>query len=230
MPLEKGHRAHCRWVDSDTTEHACTSCYSGFPGGSSGKESTCQSRRGGFDPWIRKIPWRRKWQPAPVFLPVKTHRQGSLVGYSPWSCKELDTIEQPNNKLLFSSQSYPTMKDKNSRTIFSATSLWFEGPQKTKGAKLNSHNGIWLETYCCSFWVLALYQFATAAGKKYHKLEGLNNRNSFSHSSGSKSKIKILVGLVPSEGCEGRICSRPPSQTCQWLSSSCVFTWHPLYV
>ena len=41
----------------------------------SGKESTCQHRRQGFDPWVGKIPWRRKWQPTPVFLPRKSHGQ-----------------------------------------------------------------------------------------------------------------------------------------------------------
>ena len=46
-----------------------------------GKESACQSRRYGFDPWVRKIPWGRKWQPTPVFLPGKSHRLRSLVGY-----------------------------------------------------------------------------------------------------------------------------------------------------
>ena len=53
----------------------------------SGKESTCQSRthrRCGFDSWVGKIPWRRKWQPIPVFLPGKSHGQRSLVGYSLW--------------------------------------------------------------------------------------------------------------------------------------------------
>jgi len=40
----------------------------GFPGGSDGKESTCQCRRCGFNPWVRKIPWRRKWQLTPIFL------------------------------------------------------------------------------------------------------------------------------------------------------------------
>ena len=39
-------------------------------------------------------PWRRKWQPTPVFLPGKPHGQRSLVGYSPWGCKELDTTER----------------------------------------------------------------------------------------------------------------------------------------
>ena len=49
--------------------------------------------RCGFDPWIRKIPWRRAWQPTPVFLPGKSHGQRSLVHYSPRDCKELDTTE-----------------------------------------------------------------------------------------------------------------------------------------
>ena len=40
------------------------------------------------------IPWRRKWQPTPVLLPRKFHRWRSLVGYSPWGCKESDTTEQ----------------------------------------------------------------------------------------------------------------------------------------
>ena len=44
----------------------------GFPGGISGKEPTCQCRRPGFDPWVRKIPCRRKWQPTPVFLPKES--------------------------------------------------------------------------------------------------------------------------------------------------------------
>jgi len=50
-----------------------------------------------FDPWVGKIPWRRKWQPTPVFLPWKSHRQRSLVGYSPWGGKESDKTEQLNN-------------------------------------------------------------------------------------------------------------------------------------
>ena len=52
----------------------------------SGKESACQcwrSKRCLLDPRIGKIPWSRKWQPTPVFLPGKSHGQRSLVGYSP---------------------------------------------------------------------------------------------------------------------------------------------------
>ena len=60
-----------------------------FPGGSVGKDSSCsvgdclQCRRLEFDPWVRKNPWRRRWQPVPVFLPGKSHRQRSLMGCGP---------------------------------------------------------------------------------------------------------------------------------------------------
>ena len=50
----------------------------GFPGSTSGKEPACQcgrQKRRGFDPWVRKIPWRRAWQPTPLFLPGKSHGQ-----------------------------------------------------------------------------------------------------------------------------------------------------------
>ena len=60
-----------------------------FPGGSDGKESTC-SGRPGFHPWVRKIPWRRAWQPTPEFLPGEFHGQRSLTGLSSWDLKELD--------------------------------------------------------------------------------------------------------------------------------------------
>ena len=47
-----------------------------------------------FDPWVGKIPWRRKWQPTPVSLPGKSHGQKSLMGYNPWAHKESDTTER----------------------------------------------------------------------------------------------------------------------------------------
>ena len=58
----------------------------------SNKEFACKYRRCGkhrFDPWVRKIPWRRKWQLIPVFLPVKPQGQRSLASYSPWCCKSI---------------------------------------------------------------------------------------------------------------------------------------------
>ena len=68
----------------------------GFQGDANGKEPTYQCRRHKrhrFDPWVGKIPWRRAWQPTPVFLPGESHGQRSLEGYSPWGCKELDTTK-----------------------------------------------------------------------------------------------------------------------------------------
>jgi len=57
----------------------------------SDNESTCQGRghkKYRFNPWVRKIPWSRKWQPASVFLLGKSPSQRSLMGYSPWGLKE----------------------------------------------------------------------------------------------------------------------------------------------
>ena len=65
-------------------------------GDTRGKEPACQYRRCkrcGFDLWVGKMPWRRAWQPTPVFLPGESHGKRSLVGYSPWGHKELDTTE-----------------------------------------------------------------------------------------------------------------------------------------
>ena len=64
-----------------------------FPGGSMVKESICQFRRCSFDPWVRRIPWRRHWQPTPVFFLEKFHGERILVYYSPWDLQELDVTE-----------------------------------------------------------------------------------------------------------------------------------------
>ena len=68
----------------------------------SDKKSACQWRRCGSSPWVGKIPWRRKWQPTPVFLPGKPHGQRSLAGYSSWGCKKARhnsaTKQNSNNK------------------------------------------------------------------------------------------------------------------------------------
>ena len=72
----------------------------GLPTWLGGRESTCQCRRRGrhrFHSWVRKIPWRRKWQPSPVLLSGKSRGQRSLVGCSPWGREELDTTERLNN-------------------------------------------------------------------------------------------------------------------------------------
>ena len=68
----------------------------GFPGGSSGKEPTCHPRRRnrrGFDPWVGKISWNRKWQPTLVILPGESHGQRSLADNRPRGRKESDATE-----------------------------------------------------------------------------------------------------------------------------------------
>ena len=85
--------------------------HTGLPGWLGAKESACQCRsrrRHGFNPWVAKILWRRRWQPTPVFLLEKFHGQRSLAGYSPWGHKESDTTEHthtdthPSNWFCFS--------------------------------------------------------------------------------------------------------------------------------
>ena len=68
----------------------------GFPGWLSVEEPTCQCRRHKrhrFDPWVRKIPWRRAWLPTPIYLPGESRGQRSLVGYSPWGHRESGVTE-----------------------------------------------------------------------------------------------------------------------------------------
>ena len=67
----------------------------------SGKESACQCRRHkrcGFNPWVGKVPWRRTWQPTPVFVPGESHGQRTLAGYSPWGRQESATTEHTCTK------------------------------------------------------------------------------------------------------------------------------------
>ena len=62
-------------------------------GAAVGKGSTFQCGRCKFYPWVGKVPWSRKWEPPPEFLPGKLHGQRSLARYSPWGPKESDTTE-----------------------------------------------------------------------------------------------------------------------------------------
>ena len=85
--LDPEIKLHCRQI-------LCCLNYQGD--GASSKEPACQCKRPKrleFDSWVRKIPWRRKWQPIPVFLPGESYGQRSLAGYSPWGGKESDTTE-----------------------------------------------------------------------------------------------------------------------------------------
>ena len=73
--------------------------------------------RPGFDPWVGKIPWRRIWQPTPVFLPGESHGHRSLGGYSSWGCKESDTTE------------WLTL------CLFTSPHIWYDFPHSWKSLK-----------------------------------------------------------------------------------------------
>ena len=76
---------------------AAAGVFVGLPGGSQVKASACvcpQCGRPGFDSWVGNIPWRRKWQPTPVFLPGESHGQRNLMGCSPRGPKELGMTER----------------------------------------------------------------------------------------------------------------------------------------
>ena len=64
-----------------------------FPGGLDDKESACNAGGPRFNPWVRKIPWRKEWLPTPVFLTGEFHGPSSLEGYNPWGRKESDMTE-----------------------------------------------------------------------------------------------------------------------------------------
>ena len=111
-PLEKGQATHSSilawripWtvqsqgITKNLTNLSDFQFHKGFPGGLLVKNlpaNAGESKRHGFDPWVGKIPQRRKWQPTPVFLPGKSYGQRSLVGYSPQGHKELETADQLN--------------------------------------------------------------------------------------------------------------------------------------
>jgi len=71
-----------------------------YPGGSDSKESAWSAGDLGLIPRSGRFPWRRKWQPTPVFLRREFHRQRSVAGYCPWGCKESHTTEQLSLHLI----------------------------------------------------------------------------------------------------------------------------------
>ena len=74
----------------------------------------CRSyRRRGFDLWVRKIPWRRKWLPTAVFLPGKFQGQRSRAGYSPWGGKETDAAEHARTECIYTSPNRDTVINTN---------------------------------------------------------------------------------------------------------------------
>ena len=78
--------------------------------------------------WVQSLgqedPWRREWEPTPVFLPGESHGQRSLAGYSPWGCKELDTTERPTH----------TLSPRSRRVSFSSSSAELGGEGRSVAA------------------------------------------------------------------------------------------------
>ena len=115
-----------------------------------GKESAFQNRRCRFNPWVKKIPWRWKWQPTPVFLSGKSHRQRSLAAYSPWGQKRVRCgFKQLNSFLCFSSN-YQSQEDHNlvlltkaflTRGWHSVTVCWMKKGKRSKKKKEYKYGG-----------------------------------------------------------------------------------------
>ena len=77
-------RTQLKWLSSSSIH---------LPRWLSGKDPACWCRRREFNPRVRKIPWKRKWQPTPGFLPGESHGQRSLAGYSPGGLKSKDSTK-----------------------------------------------------------------------------------------------------------------------------------------
>ena len=88
-----------------------------------------RQRRLRFDPWVGNIPWSRKWKPTPVFLPGKSHGQRSLVGYSLWGRKELDTIEHTDEVCSFRKSASYVLKFRENFFVLSSTVSILSQPQ-----------------------------------------------------------------------------------------------------
>ena len=89
--MQEQHHASIRHIIRKLTQHMINRGLHRWP---TSTESTCQYRRPGLDPWVGKIPWRRRQQLTAVFLPGKSHGEGSLVGYSPRGHKESGTTRR----------------------------------------------------------------------------------------------------------------------------------------
>ena len=128
----------------------------------SGKEPACQCRRHRFNPWVRKMPWRRKWQPTPVFLPGKCHGERSLAGYSPWGHKESDTTKQLNTHIyVWMVPDMTTKYRKKSVKRWINVMNWIVSPTNTYLEVLSSSTSEF--NY---IWRIGLYRYVYNGGAK----------------------------------------------------------------
>ena len=116
------------------------------------KESACNAGDGGFDPWVRKIPWRRDWQPTPVFLPGESHGRRSLVGYGPWGRRVGHDLATRTARTLHPSpERRPCVSPKCPSSPHKGVFLYFEA--FCQNLFLSSGNCLDLHCFCLNFWV-----------------------------------------------------------------------------
>ena len=112
------------------------------------KKKIClQCRRPGFNPWVGKVPWRRKWQPTLVFLHGKSQGQRSLAGYSPWGHKESDMTEWAHK--------FPLLQSRGSRPL-GFSSCGSQAPEH----RLNS----------CGAWAQLLHSMWNLSGPEFEPM------------------------------------------------------------
>ena len=146
-----------------------------------------QCRRPGFDPWVGKIPWRRKWQPTSVLLPGKFHGLRSLIGYSLWGCKESDMTEQLHFHFLYGSltvckESYnkPRQSIKKQRHQFAdkgpySQSYGFTCSQEQMW-ELDHKEGLAQKNWCFQFMVLEKILESPLEGKEIKSVNPKQNQ------------------------------------------------------
>ena len=98
--------------------------YSGLPRWLSGKESACQAGDGVFDPWVRKIPWRRKWHPPLVFLPGKSHGPRSQVGVSLDILPTPQPLQRQSNRKSFDERQRLDVRSGDARPCCGLCHIW----------------------------------------------------------------------------------------------------------
>ena len=131
----------------------------GLPWWLSGKESACRRRRRGFHPWVGKIPWRRKWQPAPTFLRGKFHGQRSPAGYRPRYHRtghDWATEQQPRYIL---DAEYCLATKLNEVLIYATAQMNFKNTVLGKRSQAQKTTNSFLPFICFLPQIIALYTF-----------------------------------------------------------------------
>ena len=135
-----------------------------FLGGSLVKNLTAMQKKREmwvFVPWVGKIPWKRKWQPTPLFLLGKSHGQRSLAGYSPWGCKELDMTKwlSTNTQVVYKFMSTRSLRFSMLSCVSAVWSLIVEQYCILCSWAIHSSKDIWVISGFHQLWGGLLYTF-----------------------------------------------------------------------